>query len=305
LPLIGCFKLVEALCQWGLIGLALHWRFGRDREGMRGWLGRWRHGFLFAGIAVCGLLYNKLNLYLLDHFADSRALGLYNAPWEIVDGLCILVSGALIEKVMFPLMAGQWRKDPQAFMRFNRITVQCLLLLGLISSYFLYVEADRMLLILFGSEYQTSQALLHAQLPCIIAAFLHNLAACMLISMRLYRQVFLAYLSGLLLNILLCGMLIPAHGALGAAWAISGTKVWMMAATLFLAVVHGLELRVSHVCAAIAAGGLAWGLHALLAPLWPREAAELFGLLPLIGLTLVWLLPFFRQTRPDSVLNDA
>ena len=299
LPLIACFKLVESLALWLLIGMALHWRFGGGGENARRWLGRWRHGFLFAGISICGLLYNKLNLYLLDHFADSRALGLYNAPWEIVDGLSILISGALIEKVMFPLMAGQWRKDPRAFMRFNRITVQCLLLLGLVSSYVLYVEADRLLAFLFGGEYRASQALLHAQLPCIAAAFLHNLAACMLVSMQRYKQVFLAYLSGLAVNIVLCGLLIPEHGALGAAWAISGTKVWMMAVTVGLAVMHGLELRAGHVCAAAVAGLLAWLLYALLAPILPRETAELSGLLPLIGLALLWLPPFFR-TRAEN-----
>lgn len=287
--LTACFKLVEALVLFLLIGLALRWRFGDFPTRLLGWIGRWRDGFFFAGIAVCGLLYNKLNIYILDIYGGSYALGLYNAPWEITDGLSILISGALVEKVLFPLMAGQWNSDRQAFMHLTGITVKCLLLLGIFAYYVFFVEGDRLLILLYGQDYLASEQLFHAQLPCILAAFLHNLAACMLISMRLYRPVFLVYLSGLVCNVFLCFWLIPTHGALGAAWAISCTKVWMMALTVGLAVRNGLELRASHLGAAVLAAALAWGGHAFFLPQLPREAAEIIGFVPLLVLAACWL----------------
>ncbi len=300
LPLVACFKLVEALVIFALSGLALRWRFGGFPAGGAAWLGRFRGGFLFAGIAVCGLLYNKLNLYMLDHFGGAYALGVYNAPWEIVDGLCVLISGALIERVMFPHMAGQWQKDRAAFMRMNRAAAVCLLLLGLGAVYVLFVEGDRLLGLVFGAEYLAATGALRAQLACIPAAFLHNLAACMLISMRLHRPVLLIYISGLLCNIVLCALLIPQGGAPGAAWAISGTKLWMVAMTMGLAMRSGLPFGLRELGVAALAAGLAFGGHALSLPHMPREAAEILGLVPLLVLAWVWMrpwLPYFRPAR--------
>ncbi len=298
LEVVACFKAVEALVMFALSGRALRWHLGGFPAEARAWIGRFRGGFLFAGIAVCGLLYNKLNLYMLDHFGGAYALGLYNAPWEIVDGLCVLISGALIERVMFPHMAGQWQKDRVAFMRLNRAATVCLLLLGLGAVYVLFVEGDRILALVFGAEYLAAMGALRAQLTCIPAAFLHNLAACMLISMRLHRPVLLIYISGLVCNIVLCWALIPQGGAPGAAWAISGTKLWMVALTMGLAVRSGLPFGLRELGAVVPAAGLAFAGHALCRPHMPREAAELVGLLPLLALAWVWVRPWLPDLRP-------
>lgn len=289
LPLVALFKLVEAAVMWLLIAVSVRWRFAGFSGGWRDWALSWRDGMFFFGIAVCGLLYNKLCFYMLDHYGGSRAVGLFNAPWEIVDGLCILVSGALIEKVLFPLMASQWRKDAGAFARMTRVTVRCLILLGLFAGYFFWAEGDRILPLLYGEEYAGTNTLLRVQIPCILAAFLHNLAACMLLSMRLHRPVFLAYASGLLVNIILCLTLIPEYEALGAAWAISGTKVWMMLVTVALAMRFGLALGKRQIGAALLAAGAAWaGLFVLQGAMW-REAAEIAAVLPLLVLAAAWI----------------
>jgi O-antigen/teichoic acid export membrane protein len=292
--LVACFKLVEALVLFLLIGLSLRWRLGGFPSGIRAWAGRYRGAFFFAGIAVCGLVYNKLNLYVLDQFGGAYALGVYNAPWEIVDGLSVLVSGALIERVMFPLMATQWRDDRQSFLRMTRTAAICLLLLGIGIAYTLYVEGDRILLLAFGKEYLAAGEPLRAQLPCIPAAFLHNLAACMLISMRLHKPVLLIYISGLACNILLCWGLIPTQGVLGAAFAISGTKLWMMVLTVGLTMRLGLAFLPGEIGAAALAGALAFGGYAASLPHIPREAAELLGLVPLL-LVGGWLFLRLRE----------
>jgi O-antigen/teichoic acid export membrane protein len=293
LPLVACFKLAETLVLFILIGLSLRWRLGGFPSGIRQWAGRFRGAFLFAGIAVCGLVYNKLNIYVLDQFGGAYALGLYNAPWEIVDGLSVLVSGALIERVMFPLMATQWMNDRPAFMRMTRTAAICLLLLGMGIAYALFVEGDRILCLAFGTEYLAAAGPLRAQLLCIPASFLHNLAACMLISMRLHKPVLLIYISGMICNILLCWGFIPEQGVLGAALAISGTKLWMVLLTMGLAMRLGLAFHPVELGAAALAAALAFGGHALTLPHLPREAAELVGLAPLL-LAGCWLLPRMR-----------
>ncbi|MDR2123711.1 MAG: oligosaccharide flippase family protein [Desulfovibrio sp.] len=305
LPVTACFKLAEAAIVFLCIAPLLRRRSGiyAPRTGTR--LPRSRDALIFAGIAVCGLLYNKLNMYMLDYGSGAYALGLYNAPWELVDGLSILISGALIEKVMFPLMAGQWNKDRASFMRLNNFSVKCLLLLGIVSGYPLFTEGDRILDLIYGRTYLEAAGLLRAQLPCITASFLHNLAVCMLLSMGLHRRVFVVYLAGLALNIAMCATLIPAQGALGAAWAVSGTKTFMAACTLGLAMRRGLEFRPAHLCGAAAAVLAALGVHRFCLPFLPREAAELFGFLPLLAPAALWLPPMFAKHQGESKRSEV
>jgi O-antigen/teichoic acid export membrane protein len=241
--LLACFKLVESTFMLILVGRALRWRLGAFPTGEICRVGEWRQGFSFTGIAVCGLLYNKLNMYVLDQHSGSYALGLYNAPWEIVDGLSVLISGALLAKVLFPHLAGQWQKDKAAFTHMCGIISGGLLLFGAVVTLILFFTGEKFLTLVYGADYLASAPLLYAQLPCLLASSLHNLAAYMLICMQRYRSLLLAYISGLACNMALCALCIPAHGAIGAAWAISGTKIWMAVCTVGLAL---LFLRTAH-----------------------------------------------------------
>jgi O-antigen/teichoic acid export membrane protein len=234
-PLIACFRLVESSVAAILIGRTLRWRLGGFPAAPRQWIGEWRQGLSFTGMAVCALLYNKLNMYVLDSSAGAYALGLYNAPWEVVDGLSVLVSGAFLSKVIFPHLAGLWEKDRPAFRRACAVLGGGLPLFGALLCCALGAAGESLLPLVFGEEYLASAPLLRAQLPCLPAAALHNLAACMLMCMRHFRPLLLAYCSGLVCNIILCWLLIPGGGALGAAWAISGTKIWMAACSSGLA----------------------------------------------------------------------
>jgi O-antigen/teichoic acid export membrane protein len=295
LQFTACFKIAEALVVFLCIAPVLRGRSAIFAPRPAGRHAGGRDALLFAGIAVCGLLYNKLNIYMLDYGSGTYALGLYNAPWEIVDGLSILISGALIEKVMFPLMAGQWNKDRASFMRLNNFSVKCLLLLGIFSGYPLFTEGGRILDLLYGPTYLEAAGLLRAQLPCITASFLHNLAACMLLSMGLHRQVFFIYLGGLAVNIVLCAFLIPAQGAWGASWAISGTKLVMAVCTVGLATRRGLECRPAHLCVAATAVLAALAVNRFCRPFLPGEAAGLLGFIPLLVPAALWLPPMFKK----------
>lgn len=301
LPILALFKLVEATGQILLIGRALSWRL--PWPGLsRAWIGDWRHSLSFAGMAICALLYNRLNIYTLDAFHGEMAVGRYNVSWEIVDGVCVLVSSALLGKVVFPVLARQWAADRTSFCRVCPAMGRFLLAAALVAVYVLLVEADRIVPLIFGPLYQPSIPILHALLPAIPCAFLHNLAAYMMISMDRIRQLLTVYVTGLAVSILLCLAFIPAHGALGAAWAVSGTKVWMALGTVGWTALSIPCLRQRQILVAATAFPVAWSVHALLLPHMPRGFAELAGLIPLLILTVRWgaSLYRFRITGPQA-----
>lgn len=296
LPVLALFKLVEAACQGLFIGRALAWRLPWPRLS-KTWIGGWAHSLTFAGMAICALLYNRCNIYVLDAVSGETAVGWYNVSWEIVDGICSLVSSALLGKVVFPLLARQWATDQQAFGRISLTMGRFLLGMSLVHMYILLMEGDRIVPLIFGAQYQPSVPVLHALLPAIPAAFLHNLAAYMMISMGRVRELLTVYVTGLAVSLMLCLVLIPGAGALGAGWVISGTRLWMAVGTVGFTALTVPCLNRTHLLGAVAAALAAWAGHSLLAPHLPREWAELAGLLPLLLLAGSGLVPLCRP-RP-------
>lgn len=296
LPILALFKLVEAAGQGLLIGRALAWHLPWPRLA-RTWISGWTHSLTFAGMAICAILYNRCNIYVLDAVSGETAVGWYNVSWEIVDGICALVSSALLGKVVFPLLARQWATDQRAFGRISLAMGRFLLGMSLLPMYVLLMEGDRIVLLIFGSQYQPSVPILHALLPAIPAAFLHNLAAYMMISMGRVRELLAVYVTGLAVSVLLCFALIPSGGALGAGWAISGTRLWMAMGTVGFTTLTVTCLNRTHLLSSVAAALAAWTSHWLLFPHLPREFAELAGLVPLLLLAGSGLVPLYRSRQ--------
>ena len=297
LSFLACFQFVEGVTLILLISAALRWRWGALPRGVPDWVRQWRPALTFAGIGLCSLVYTNLSIYFLDQYSGLYALGLFSVPKEMVDGFYTLVANVLLAKVFFPHMSALWHADKAGLLRQTGTAGMVLLLAGLLICYALFVEGDRLLVLLYGEAYARSVPLLNAQLPCIPASFLQSLMTYLLISMRHEKIVLWAYISGALCNIALCCLLIPGYGALGAAWAMSGTRVWMAAVTCGLAAHHGFARGPAGLLAAAAAAGLAWGLHAISLPLLPRELAELLGILPLLALTVFRLAPLLAAAR--------
>ena len=291
LPVLACFKLFEAIVAFYLIGHSLRWRLASTPDTIWRWVKEWRHGIAFGGIAVCALLFNKLNIYLLDYFSGSYALGLYAASWEIVDGLCIIISSTLLGKVMFPYLAGQLRQEKSSFLRTGQVAAQWLLLCGLTLSFALYSVGGQILPLIFGENYTASTAILYAQIPCILSAFLYNLWFYILVCMNRYATLFVVYATALISNVILCFALIPTHGPVGAALAISGTKVFIAITLCTITLLSGLHKPSAKWLAAFATVGASFVIHALLSSFLPNVLAAFIGLLPLGFLGYRW----FRQ----------
>jgi O-antigen/teichoic acid export membrane protein len=154
--------------------------------------------------------------------------------------------------------------------------------------FFLAVESDRLIILIYGPHYQDAVWLQKILVATIICGFLHNLAALLMISMRRERLLLVFYLSGLGVNLLACRLLIPAFTLLGAALAIVLTKVAVASLTVSYCQ-RRLRLipRRPLIQLALAAGG---GLLAYFVtkPILPREVAEALALAPILGLAWHW-----------------
>ena len=295
---IAVFKPLESIL---LMAFALK-ALGRNPLAHFGWaqlrdlLMQLRTGLIFTGMAGCAMLYNKLNVFFLKKYGGDAVVGGYSVAWETVEGLSVLVSGALLGKVIFPLMAKTWDEDRDAFRKLSGQTAKSLWAAALPIIFLIFVESDRFLTLVYGAQYSTSVTAQQLLTPCVATAFLHNLAAYAMISMHRHRLLFAFYLSGLVVNLICCFTLIPWSPLVGAALSLTITKVWVAIFTVgfFQATVRPMGL--GQWCILLGTGLVAFLLwHTIAGMPVRRELAELTGLIPLVTLFWFW--------RPPSIFD--
>jgi O-antigen/teichoic acid export membrane protein len=212
----------------------------------------------------------------------------YSVAWGLVDAICTLVSGLLLQSILYPLFVQLWGTDRNQVHRLAQNTARWLLAVALMVMFFLFFESDRLVTLVFGPRYQEAIWLQKVLVFTVAFAFLHNLAAILMISMQLPRLLLVFYLAGLVINLLWCYIVIPLSPLLGLALAMVVTKGGVAALTVgFCQWRIGLLPKESllHLALAALAGIL---LYLSVAGRLPRELAEALALAPTLGLAFSW-----------------
>lgn len=261
---------------------------------------QWKHGIIFTCMTCCAMTYNKINVFFLKKHASDAAVGAYSIAWETVEGLSVLVSSALLGKVLFPMLTRLWQEDKEAFRLLAGQTARSLWAVALPAIYILLVESDRILTLIYGPHYVTAVTVQRILTPCLATAFLHNLAAYAMIGMRQHRLLLAFYVSGLILNLLLCFFLIPRMPMEGTAITLTATKVWVAILTISYFQRHARPMTLLQWGFMLLAILLSAGLWLSLTPYTPREVAEVAGLVPLLALLWKWRPPAPWETPPPA-----
>ncbi len=256
-----------------------------------------KSGLIFTCMAACAMVYNKLNVFFLKKYGGDAAVGAYSVAWETIEGLSVLVSSALLGKVIFPLLTQYWRDNKDAFRTLAGQTARSLWAASLPLIFLVCVESDRFLPFIYGNNFTNAVIVQQLLTPCLATAFLHNLAAYAMIGMCRQRLLLIFYLSGLLLNVTLCFWLIPLYPLEGAALALTLTKVWVAILTVSffqitvrpMSLIQWILMLLASACAVL----LWYGASSYV----PRELAEALGLIPLLLLFWKW--------RPASVFEKS
>jgi O-antigen/teichoic acid export membrane protein len=287
---VAAFKVLESLVNLaGGAALALYWGRFRLRWPSLGRLpDTLRLGLVFALIEVAASMYNKANLFFLQRYAGAHGVAQYGVTWQMVDGVSTLVSNLLLQSILYPLFVHLWQTDRSQVPRLAQNTARWLLAAALPVMFVLFVESDRLIPLIYGSQYQEAVLLQKYLVVTVAFAFLHNLAAFLMISMNLERLLLIFYLGGLACNLLWCSLVIPLTPLTGAALAMVLTKGLVALLTVSYAQ-RRLGLLppgpMKQLGAAVLAGA---ALYLLANGHLPRELAEALALAPLLGLAWHW-----------------
>ncbi|MBD5641495.1 MAG: oligosaccharide flippase family protein [Desulfovibrio sp.] len=260
-------------------------------EALKDLFHKMRSGLIFTGMAACAMFYNKINVIFLKKYGGNADVAGYGVAWETIEGVSVLVSSALLGKVIFPLLASLWKENRRAFTALAGQTTRTLWAASLPLIFLICVESDRFLTFVYGPEYGRATLAQQLLTPCLATAFLHNLAAYAMISMRRFKLLFGFYLSGVIVNLASCFLLIPVKPLAGAALALTATKVWVAILTVGFFQWRVRPMSASQWALALAAACACVAIWQALLPVAPRELAEFGGLLPLLALFWLWRPP--------------
>jgi O-antigen/teichoic acid export membrane protein len=295
---VAAFKLVESLVNLGgsfiLVRSLGRFRFRRPSPSR---LASTLHlGLVFAVIEVSAIIYNKANLFFLQKYVGAHGVAQYSVTWQTVDGISGLVSNLLLQSIMFPLFVKFWEVDRDRVSLLAQNTARWLLIVATAVMFVLFIESDRIITLIYGPNYPQAIWLQKILVVTVVFAFMHNLAAFLMISMNLQRLLLIFYLGGLAFNLLWCSLVIPWMPLLGAALAMVATKGGVALMTVsFCQRRLGLIPRgpLVQLGLAVALGALSYLLgHGRL----PREVVEALALAPTLVLAAYWW--FHRDAAP-------
>ena len=285
---IALFKIIETLVFLAGGAYLLLPRIPLRWPSFKGLWGITQKGLIFALIEIAAIIYNKANVFFLQSYAGAGAVAQYSVTNQTVDGLSGVVSNLLLQSVLFPLFVKLWEVDKTEVSRLAQNTARWLLAAALPLMFVLAVESDRLITLVYGHQYQDAIWLQKYLVVTVVCAYLHNLAALLMVSMRLERLLLVFYLIGLAVSLLSCSLLIPVVPLLGTALALILTKVAMTSLT-----VSYCQRRIQliprkpfiQLSAAAVIGLAAYFLTGLFLR---RELAEGLALVPILALAWRW-----------------
>ena len=183
-------------------------------------------------LAIFALIYVKIDTVMLSFMKGDAVVGWYNAAYYLVQGfkpLPQLVMGAL-----FPLMSFSFVSEKDQLKRIFERAFRYLLIIGLPMAMGITLLADKIILLIYGPNYQNSIIALQILSWDVLLVFLYGCISFLLVSID--RQHKMAILAGCtaLINVVLNIILIPTYSYIGSAFATIAAESFLLVAYLYL-----------------------------------------------------------------------
>jgi O-antigen/teichoic acid export membrane protein len=169
----------------------------------------------FAAAASVGVIYFRETLILMSVLSSGRETGYYSAAFKIVEVLTtvpwILASSGL------PILARAARNDAARLSYAVGRLFQVGLILGVWMSASTIVGARLGIEVVAGRHFEPSIDVLEIQALAIVTSFVAAILGFALLSLHRYRQLLRANVLAVVVVTILAFVLVPSHGARGAA----------------------------------------------------------------------------------------
>lgn len=201
--------LVTAL--W-LAGRSVPWRPAIDPAMWRSLLGI---AVPFALAAAVGTLYVRIGVLLVDQLSTPTETGLFGISFRIVEVLFVVPQ--LMVGATFPILSRAARDDATRLRYGVERQLAASVLAGTLLALTIGIGAPEILRVLAGAQAEPAESVLRWHALVLLGSFVAATASFALLAVGRPRAVLAQTLSALVVSVLVSALLIPAHGADGAA----------------------------------------------------------------------------------------
>ncbi|OGB06174.1 MAG: hypothetical protein A3E25_16420 [Burkholderiales bacterium RIFCSPHIGHO2_12_FULL_69_20] len=225
-------------------------------------------GALFTTLAI------RMDVFVLERLHGPLVLGQYSAAYRILD-LAVFFAVTLTTPLI-PILSREIRSDRTAALARSRLFVQGACALALPLAIVVPTVATELVTAIFGAPYAGAAEPLSILVWDVLLVMLALIGTAVNLANGEVRHAYWVAPGGALMAVVLNAALVPAHGAVGAAWAALGTQAAMLAGSQYYTFTRFGNLyapraigRIAACCALLVAA--LW----LLQPLGPVWAALL------------------------------
>jgi O-antigen/teichoic acid export membrane protein len=178
------------------------------------------------------IAYARIDALIVFATVGSRASGLYNSVYNIVDQSHFIPSSILT--TLAPVIAASWPRDRARLLRTVRLTAELMAITSLGALAFTSVAAVPVVRLLFGPTFVPAAS----ALPVLFAAFVFicfgYVNGNLLVVLGLQRRLVWISLAALAVNLAGNLVLVPIYGFMAAAWMTLATEVVVFSASSVL-----------------------------------------------------------------------
>lgn len=184
-------------------------------------------------------IYARVDQVMLGVFSSDKEVGIYAASMRIMELFVALI--LMLSASLFPALSRKHREDEGRYFYFYMSVTTLLTWFGIGCLAVTYFIGHAGMRILFGSAYDASYSVLVIHMIGFVFMANGGLRSSYFTTIGKQKIILITTLCAAVFNISVNYLLIPKHGALGAAWANAMTQVLSM---LFLNVLFGSSRKI-------------------------------------------------------------
>jgi len=172
----------------------------------------------FALTSIFVVIYFKTDTVMLSLMVGDRAVGIYNAAHNLIDGLIFLVPYPL-SMALYPIMSRYAVNSIEKLRKIYTYGFLASLLLGLAGVLFVLKFKEEIILLVYGEEYVEAAKVLAVLVWTFLVICVSTISSTLLNAVNRQRIVTIGTAIGASLNVVFNYLLIPKYSYVGAAYA--------------------------------------------------------------------------------------
>ena len=156
-------------------------------------------------------------LFFLGIWGAAETLGFFSVSHRTV--LLLLIIGLIVNQSSYPILSSLYPRDKRKFYQTQRLFQKLIIYIGIPIGVVGTLLSDEIITLLYGNSYLKASGILKLMIWFVPLTFLRADYDKSLLSAGLQKADMLAKMVGTTLVVMLCVLLIPRHGAYGAALA--------------------------------------------------------------------------------------